>query len=333
MTKRERVLCSIEHKQPDAIPYQIDLTGQALDRLIEYTGDPNYINTIGNHISALNFGEMTEIKQGYFKDEYSVIWNRTGADKDIGVIDGLVLLDPSIANFKTPHIDYNLWRSNIESKMASARDTCTIFCIGFSMFERAWTLRGIENLLMDMVAEPDFVNDLLDTICEHNLKLLDMALEYPFDGIHFGDDWGQQKGTIMGARYWKEFIKPRVARMYDRARNAGRFVSQHSCGDISELFPDLIEIGLNVYQTFQPEIYDIDSVKREYGSDLTFWGGISTQRVLPFVSPDEVKRVAYDIMDRLGKGGGYIAAPTHSVPGDVPPENIVALVDVFKQQI
>ncbi|MGC8863654.1 MAG: uroporphyrinogen decarboxylase family protein, partial [Armatimonadota bacterium] len=136
----------------------------------------------------------------------------------------------------------------------------------------------------------------------------------------------------MGAPHWREFIKPRIKRVYERAKSAGRFVMQHSCGDIYELLPDLIEIGLDVYQTFQPEIYDVKTVKREFGRDLTFWGGISTQAVLPWVTPDEVKRVAREMIAAVGAGGGYIAAPTHAIPGDVPPENIVALVEAFQSQ-
>jgi uroporphyrinogen-III decarboxylase len=107
-------------------------------------------------------------------------------------------------------------------------------------------------------------------------------------------------------------------------------------GDTRDLFlsfhPDLIEIGLDCYQTFQPEIYDIEKVKSEYGADLSFWGGISTQRLLPYATPDEDRRETARIMRIMGKGGGYIASPTHSVPGDVPPENILAMCDVFLHQ-
>ena len=123
-----------------------------------------------------------------------------------------------------------------------------------------------------------------------------------------------------------------MARMFEKVKRSGRFVSLHSCGDIHELFPELIDIGLDVYQTFQPEIYDIHTVKRDFGKHLTFWGGISTQRVLPWVTPDEVKRIARETMAVMGKGGGYIAAPTHDIPGDVPPENIIALAEAFQEQ-
>jgi uroporphyrinogen decarboxylase len=136
----------------------------------------------------------------------------------------------------------------------------------------------------------------------------------------------------MGPAYWRKYIKPRMKTMFERVRNAGKKVLHHSCGDIHEILPDLIEIGLDVYQTFQPEIYDIKKIKKEYGKDLAFWGGISTQTLLPYASVDEVKRVINETISILGENGGYIAAPTHAVPYDVPPENIVAMIEAFQNQ-
>lgn len=196
------------------------------------------------------------------------------------------------------------------------------------MFERAWTLTGMENLLV-YISDPEFVDTLLDNILEYNLEIIDIALEYDIDGFLFGDDWGQQKGLIMGPVLWRKFIKPGIAKMYEKVKSHGKLVAQHSCGDVSELFPDLIDIGLDIYQTFQPEIYNIKDVKKKFGKHLSFWGGISTQTLLPVATPDEVKRVTRETMEILGDGGGYIAAPTHAVPGDVPPENIAALIEVF----
>jgi uroporphyrinogen decarboxylase len=223
-------------------------------------------------------------------------------------------------------------RKKFETLMNNGSDTFKYGSIGFSMFERAWTLRGMENLLTDMILEPDFVDELLDRICDYNMKIVDIGLEYDIDGFYFGDDWGQQSGLIMGPKHWRRFIKPRMARMYEKVRNSGKFVLQHSCGDIHEIFPDLIEIGLNAYQTFQPEIYNIDEIKKVYGSNLTFWGGISTQKLLPFGTPGEVKKETVRIMKILGQNGGYIAAPTHAVPGDVPVENMLMLIEIFQNQ-
>ena len=107
---------------------------------------------------------------------------------------------------------------------------------------------------------------------------------------------------------------------------------QHSCGDCNEILPDLIEIGLDCYQTFQPEVYDIEKVKALYGDKLAFWGGVSTQRCLPYATPQGVKDEALRVAKILRKDGGYIWAPTHAIAFDVPPENIMALAEVFHQQ-
>jgi len=110
------------------------------------------------------------------------------------------------------------------------------------------------------------------------------------------------------------------------------YVAQHSCGDISEIFPDLIELGLDIYNTFQPEIYDVAEMKRLYGDKITFYGGISTQTLLPEAAPEEVKSEILRLMSILGKNGGYIVAPTHSMPNDIPTENILAFFEVVQNQ-
>ncbi|MCX8053743.1 MAG: uroporphyrinogen decarboxylase [Armatimonadetes bacterium] len=334
MTRRERVIAAINHRQPDICPYTVDLTSQAYERLVDYVGDPGYVERIGQHILAAHYGWKVENPpgSGYWRDHFGVVWNKNGVDKDIGVVENYLISEPTLAVYEFPKVDVDAIRRSCEALLATSHDTFTVFNIGFSMFERAWTLRGMENLLVDMVSEPSFVHDLLDAICEFNLCVMEEVLKYPIDGFMFGDDWGQQRGTIMGAPHWREFLKPRMKRLYERAKQAGKYVLQHSCGDIHELLPDLIEIGLDVYQTFQPEIYDVKAVKREFGRDLTFWGGISTQRVLPWVTPEEVKKVAREMIATVGEGGGYIAAPTHSIPGDVPPANIVALIEAFQSQ-
>ena len=189
----------------------------------------------------------------------------------------------------------------------------------------------MENALAYMITDPEFVHELLDRILAFNLRVLDILLEYPFDAIYFGDDWGQQRDMIMGPKLWREFFKPRMAVMYAKVKNSGKFVIQHSCGDVEEVFPDLIEIGLDCYQTVQPEIYGLARIKERYGDKLAFWGGISTQRDLPARTPDEVREIVRETARIMRPGGGYILAPTHAVPQDVPPENIIAMLDEFRR--
>ena len=333
MTRKERVTRAITRRETDIVPYEIGFTQQAFERTARFLGDDNFMDKVGNHIETAYYsGEPVEIAPGYFRDDFGVVWNRTGADKDIGVIDGLQIPEPRLMDYCFPPVPEALLRQRCEQALAFTGDRFMMAGLGFSLFERAWTLTGMENLLMYMLADDDFVHALMERITDFNLAVLDIFLEYDFDGVHFGDDWGQQRGLIMGPPMWREFIKPYLGKMYAKVKASGRYVSQHSCGDIHEVFPDVIELGLDVYQTFQPEIYDIHAVKAEFGGQLSFWGGISTQQLLPFETPEGVVRKAAEIMEFMRVGGGYIAAPTHSVPGDVPPENIVALIDLLENQ-
>ena len=189
----------------------------------------------------------------------------------------------------------------------------------------------MEDAMVYMITDPEFVHELLDKILEFNLKVIDIFNEYPIDGIYFGDDWGQQKGMIMGAPFWREFIKPRMEIMYRHAKKNGKFVLQHSCGDIHDIFDDLIEIGLDCYQTVQPEIYNLSEIKERYGDKLCFWGTISTQQALPYLSPEEIQKIIIDTVAIMRKGGGFILAPTHAIPQDVPVENVLAMVECFEK--
>lgn len=332
MTNRERVIAALNFVQPDYIPYQVSFTGQMHQKMVSHTGDPTYRRTINNHITTVYLDHpQVEIRPEFFRDEFGVIWNRTGVDKDIGVIDTILLEDSDeLDAFDLPPVDEAFIRARMETLANSDPNNFRVACIGFLLFERGWTLRGMENLLCDMIAEPDFVHKLFDRITDRVMQILDIALEYDFDCFHFGDDWGQQKGLIMGPVAWRTFIKPRIARLYARIHAAGKYVSQHSCGDLREVMDDLAEIGLDIYQTFQPEIYGFDYAEKLQGK-ITVWGGVSTQRDLPSRTPDEICAITRELLQAF-PCGGLIASPTHAIPGDVPPENVEAMLSVFKTQ-
>ena len=150
--------------------------------------------------------------------------------------------------------------------------------------------------------------------------------------MHFGDDWGQQTGLIMGPELWHQFIHPRVRQMYQAVKAQKKFVSIHSCGKVQEVFPDLIEAGLDMFNPFQPEVMDPVAMKKQFGRRLVFFGGISTQRLLPFGTVAQVKKEVRELLKVVGEQGGYIAAPAHDIPGDAKPENIAAMLDVLQNQ-
>ena len=333
MTRREVVIGALRHQQTEHIPYHFEFTAQEEEKVLKNTDKEAFYSRYGGYLHYFQYwGYPAENadRKGYFTDDFGVTWNRSGADKDIGVIDEPIITEPDISMYPTPYLNEARIREECERLLATKGDRFCFAGIGFSMFERLWSYLGMEDALVYMITDPDFVDELLDKILEFNLKVIDIFNEYPFDGIYFGDDWGQQKGMIMGAPLWRRFIKPRIAAMYRRAKQNGKFVLQHSCGDIGEVFEDLIEIGLDCYQTVQPEIYDLKKIKAEYGSRLCFWGTISTQQALPHLSAAEIKRVIADTVKIMQPGGGFILAPTHAIPQDVPAENIMAMLESFQ---
>lgn len=240
--------------------------------------------------------------------------------------------DPSdLDAYQWPDPDREGWFDGIDSQLAAHPDRFTRYKIGFSLYERAWTMRGMTDLLTDMIEEPEFVKRLLDAIVEHNLKQIRRALALGVDAVYFGDDYGSQSGLIMGRERWRHFFKPRLARMFSVVRNAGRYVCLHSCGCVAELFDELIEIGLNMFNPFQPEVMDIFALKKQYHGRLAFHGGMSIQRVLPFGTPAEVRQATRCLIE-AGRPGGYIFAPSHTVPPDVPPANLLAMMEELRAQ-
>lgn len=335
MTKRERMLNAIQHKDTGIVPYNIELTSEEEEKVCSYLGilKEQYFDWIGNHAEKVGYNiGGSYIKPGYFKDEYGVVWNRSGLDKDIGIVDEVLIKEYDLSSFKFPEPDVAEIEKATLKLLNNGRDSFKFGKIGLAYYERAWSLRGMQDLLMDFMLEPEFVEELFEKILEYNMKVIDTALKYDIDGFYFGDDYGQQTGMIMSPDKWRKFIKPGLARMFERVKSAGKVVALHSCGNIIDIFGDLIEIGLDIYQTFQPEIYDLKKVKEKYGNNLTFWGGISTQKMLPFLTPEELKTQVKEIMQIMSVNGGYIAAPTHQVPADVPAENIAALAELLKNQ-
>ena len=311
MTKRERIIATLNHVETDIVPYGIGLTADAKQSVALHLGDDGFEANIANFFGGTG---------------YNIVWE--------GVEEGKYPLSgPDFNSYPFPVIPEAEVRALCEKYFSEKHDEVFTTAGGAGpLFDRAWSLTGLENLLVYMIEEPEITHALLEKITEANLCLINIFLDYDFDGLYFGDDWGQQIGMIMGPGHWREFIKPYLAKMYGAVKKRGKYIVQHSCGDILPIFPDLIELGLDCYQTFQPEIYNLREVKEQYGDKLTFWGGIGLQHTLAFETPARVAEIARETMEIMGKDGGFIASPTHMVTGDIPAQNIVALLNVFQNQ-
>lgn len=238
-------------------------------------------------------------------------------------------LDPDLDRF--PWADPSAPDLLDQAKAALDRDGGQHFAVpnfGFALFERAWSLRGFDQFLMDLVTEPVWVEDLLERIMVIQLELARRFVALGVDGGYFGDDYGAQKNLLFSPRLWRQFIKPRLARLFSVFIDAGLPVILHSDGDIWPILPDLVEIGLTCLNPVQPEVLEHAPLRREFGQHLSFYGGISTQSVLPTGTPEQVKQATVACMRELAPDGtGLILGPSHRMQSDIPVANVAAMLD------
>jgi len=332
MTVRERFFSAVTHRQPDAVPYHVGFTQKAREKMAAYYGDPGFEEKLGNCFTFISFEGLGQVSQNgpdLYTDPFGVTWDRS-VDKDIGVVRGRLITEEDPETYVFPDPDAPELYQGVGKRIKEAGDTVLVGNYGFSLFERAWTLTGMEDLLCQMASNKPFANALLDRVFDYAMRITVNMCEFPFDVIRYGDDWGHQGGIIMGAPLWREMIKPRVRRLYAHVKSKGKYVMIHSCGNVTELFPDLAECGVDIFNPFQPEVMDTETIKNSYGDRMTFFGGISTQRTLPYGTPRETREEVEHLIALIGRDGGYIASPAHDIPGDAKVENIAAMMETLR---
>lgn len=210
-------------------------------------------------------------------------------------------------------------------------DTYRLVTIWGSHWEKAYFSRGIEHFLTDLAGSPEWAQAVLDLCIRKNLVMLENILSQgDFEGVLLGSDWGSQKDLIMSPEMFRRMIKPGEIREYELIHSFGKDVFVHSCGDIRRIMPDLVEMGVDGLNPVQPECMDLEELKRLYGNRICYYGGISTQKTLPYGTVPEVIRETENTIGRMSVHGGYITAPSQEIQTDVPYENLRALIDTAR---
>ena len=228
--------------------------------------------------------------------------------------------------------DYRYQKVPAQIRQWKERDLVTVKHMKETIFEMAWFLRGMDNLMVDFYENPDFAAALLDKITQIREESARQICRCGIDLIQLGDDVATQRDMLLSPGLWREWFKPRLARIIRaiREENPRVLVFYHSCGNIRRIIPDLIEIGVDILNPIQPECMDPIRIKQEYGDRVSFWGGLGTQTTLPFAQPAQVRQTCRERMEAMGVGGGFVLAPSHVVEPEVPWENLMAMIEAHR---
>jgi uroporphyrinogen decarboxylase len=337
MNPREIVMESLRHHQPERVPYTLAFDDGMDLKLDEYLGTSAWREQITPYIlgvGAVDTDYKVPLGEGRTRDAYGGIWRE---DRRPWHLEKPPLERPSFEGyvFPKPESFYRPeWKARARQTIADHPHSFIVGNLGWGLFERSWNLRGFENILVDVISEPDFFEEAVERIMRLYLDFVEYTAELPLDGILFGDDWGDQRGIIIGPKRWRKFLKPRWAQIYAAVHQHGMVVMHHSCGSVAEIMPDLVEIGMDVLESVQPEAAGMNpyELKKKWGDKICFWGGLGSQSVIPFGTPEQLKTEIRRLKVEVGRDGGYILAPAKPLQPGTPFANALAILEAFTQE-
>ncbi len=346
MTSKERIRAAVAHKKTDIIPANFECVGNVMERLkahFGYEDDEQVRVRLGSDIRGITPTYIGPERKGYKDAKGNSVWVGHWGDRhrvhfngksresipcdfpldSINTIEGL-------KNYPWPRTEWFDYES-IKRQCDKYKDKA--ITIGYDgPFQIATHIRSMDKLLMDMVLEPDYAHYLFDRMVEFELehyeKML-IAADGQIDILKCCDDYGTQRGLLFGVDLWEEYFEENTKKLVDLAHSYGAMFHQHSCGSMEPMIPGLINCKIDILEPLQklPGM-EHDMLKKEYGDKVTFLGGIDTQTILPFGSPEEVYNETKQVISTLGKDGGYILMASQSFESDVPVENILAMYSV-----
>jgi uroporphyrinogen decarboxylase len=354
MTRRERTIAAISHREPDRPPLYLSLTPQVALMLSEHLGlpyeepedamesarisHPGLLSALGADILAIapaapHDAPTLTLPDGRIRNEWGMTFRTSGLYSEFAEY------PLSMCESTQEIVEYPLPDPGAPGRFDAATRAMTrygnshgiIGDIETMFFELSWYLTGMEKFLTDLMGEREYLLLLMDRIMEYIISCGCRLIGMGVDILWCGDDFGTQSSLLIDPETWRKIVKPRIARMFSVFRNKKPDIriAWHSCGSIVPIIPDFIELGLDILNPIQPlaEGMDPSFLKKEFGKDLAFFGGIDVQHLLPFGTPSMIRDEVRRRIDILGKDGGYIIAPAHNIQADTPVENVLAFTE------
>lgn len=366
MTPRQRVLDAIHHKQPDRVPIDFWAVPEVFDQLQEALALSDRQAVLDRFdVDLRYFDGPALIAQARPPDEEGFVEDHWGVRRKLNTITGTrrdgssytwtykhLVSSPLAGATSVAEIDRHDWPtadmwdySGVGAACRAIRDAGYAVVAGADRLDRtaqlkpAMYLRGAEQFMADLVLAPAVAEAILEHIgdyyLEYNRRFFEAAggTEPLIDIFFMGDDMGTQTSTWVAPEMYRRFFKKRFAAYCELAHGCGMKVMYHTCGNVAPLVGDFVEAGLDILQSLQPAALGdgIARLKREFGKDLCFQGGIDIQGVLPTGAPADVREHVRDRAAILAPGGGYVFGTAHNILPDAPTENVLALIDAYHE--
>ncbi len=340
MKSADRVRAAIDRTPADRIPIFMWFQPESANKLASYLDVPvEYLEealgddirqTWVNNNQAME-GVVHEHDGQRHDDQWGIRWVRSYGFNQIERFPLKGAAEENVLSYRFPE-------EHVEELMVPMAETAGLsgeYFLGCDVspcaFEMYWRLRGLDDALADIAMNERLAERMLGKCVDFSIKLSQIAIErFDLDWLWTGDDVAYQQGMMISPDHWRRLIKPHLARVFGVGIDAGLPVAYHCCGGLRPIIPDLVEIGLDVLNPVQTGCpgMELSELKREFGKDITFMGGVDTQELVPYAGADEVRRETGRIIELMsGDGGGYILAASHTVPPETPIENIFALYD------
>lgn len=354
MTSKERIRAAIAHKEVDRVPttmHCVETAWKNLKKYLKVETEEEVLQHFDIDVREISLPPYTGSVAEPFKNEdgdmvythpfgyqYVKKWNGVEYNDCIittpyDVIQSLEDLERFDGWVNPDNYDYNAVTEFVKKHEDKA------IRIGWPGPYQVFTLMyNTQEFYINMYEEPELVKAMLDRYCQASLEIYERMFEAAnnkIDILRCCDDYGTQISTLFSSSMWDEFFAENTKKFVELAHRHDAYYMQHSCGAIRGIIPNLVRCGIDALEPIQKVAgMEADSLKRDFGKELCFQGGVDTQHILPFGTPQEVFDETTRIIRELhkdGKEGGYILCGSQDFGGDVPPENIVALYEAGKQ--
>jgi uroporphyrinogen decarboxylase len=361
MNSKERTLLAWKRQEPDRVPVWVTVVAEMADRLAQVAGVPAdpldayltnrishaaLLTALGNDIVGIGSTAppsrpTRERPDGFLEDEWGFVYRRVphpfGVYMDIvgRPLKGIGSAR-ELALYRLPD-PASPGRFDVARERAAryGRSHALLGVVECTVFEMAWNLVGLEQFLTDMALRRDYVGPLLDAVADYSIGIGLALLDLGADALLTGDDVGMDIGPMVSPRMWREWLKPRLQRVFDayRAARPDLILAYHTCGSVLPFIDELAGMGVEVLNPIQVTARGMDpgALKRQYGDRLAFLGGVDQREVLPRGTPRDVEAEVRRRIGELGVEGGYVLAPTHDIQADTPVVNVLAVFEACRR--